>query len=77
VPEDEAAEELAPITSQLAYVRSELGRRDEALAAYQVCLLTRPTCRPPSLPSKCGCIDVHGASHPAASQNAADFTERR
>ena len=51
MPEDEAAEELAPITAQLAYARSELGRRDEALAAYQVCLLTRSTGGPPSLPS--------------------------
>ena len=36
VPDDEAAEELAPITAQLAYAHSELGRRDKALAAYQV-----------------------------------------
>jgi hypothetical protein len=36
VPDDEAAEELAPITAQLAYSHAELGRRDEAVAAYQV-----------------------------------------
>ncbi len=33
-------EELAPLTVQLALVQSRLGRRDEALAAVQVLLLS-------------------------------------
>lgn len=36
MPEEEAAEELAPLTAQLAYAHSELGRHEEALAAHQV-----------------------------------------
>lgn len=51
MPDDEAAEELAPITAQLAYAHSELGRHDEALAAYQVGCLTSPTGDIHGLPS--------------------------
>lgn len=35
IPEEEAAEELAPLTAQLAYAHGELGCADEAAAAYQ------------------------------------------
>jgi hypothetical protein len=45
VPDDEAAEELAPITAQLAYAHGELSRKDEALAAYQVRLCAEPALR--------------------------------
>lgn len=40
LPEDEVEAELAPLTSQLAYVASLLGRSDEATASYQS-LLTK------------------------------------
>lgn len=36
VPEEEAAEELAPLSAQLAYTHAEMRRADEAAAAYQV-----------------------------------------
>lgn len=64
VPEDEAAEELAPLTAQLAYAHGQLGRADEAAAAFQVLLsqaahsmcystLQCPAERPPRGPSAC------------------------
>lgn len=34
-PEEEVEAELAPLTSQLAYVASRLGRSEEACASYQ------------------------------------------
>ena len=35
LPEEEVEAELAPLSSQLAYISSKLGRKDEAVTSYQ------------------------------------------